>query len=610
MERISYYLRLLAGHDARPGIRAYFEEIEKANAENNPPLILLEAPTSYGKTEASIALAAWLAKESVIAERLIHVLPLKAIVEESYEKAKECLKKHFPEVTVGAQAMYFLDKTKTPFFLSRLVYTTIDSFVYNLFKLPVAEPRRYYSHFDVPRYAIYSSFVIFDEAHFFAGDDPPANFQEHANRMFAAFRASLAALIQGKVPIAVVTATMPPKFIEKIKEVAGIRDAKLIHIKVDVETLRRENEKEVKLQVGDREFFEERKNLEPKTRIIKNEKSLEIIKKHYSSKDNVLIVCNTVKKAQNLYKQLKERGIESLLLHGRLTTGDKQSTLQEAKSRLKKKNCILVSTQVIEAGVDLDFDVILTDAAPMTNLIQRVGRVGRKNRPRELYAYIVEGDGDGIYDPCLTSRSIQELITERDRQGDEFYLGWRMPGPEYIAHRPVPGAARLLEKIYYDWSLFWDEELERVLKEVDKYWQIHSGIVKEYEQKFCGLVRDSGVVPLAVVEGDKKFQSSKELYKELIGCLISVNSSFLIKNWRKILDADWSQRKVRYITISQNRILTRESGELFNLLDEASRPCEFVRMWDKFVEQVSDLQNDPVALKIRSEAYSSLGLTI
>ncbi|MEM2300507.1 MAG: CRISPR-associated helicase Cas3' [Candidatus Hadarchaeales archaeon] len=609
MKGISHYLKLLFGHDARPGIQTYFEEIEKANAENDPPIILLEAPTSYGKTEASIALAAWLVKESVIADRLIHVLPLRAIVEESYEKAKESLERYFPDIKVGAQAMY-LDKTKTPFFLGKLVYTTIDSFVYNLFKLPVAEPGRDHSHFDIPRYAIYSSFVVFDEAHFFAGDDPPANLREHANRMFAAFKASLAALVQGRVPVAVVTATMPRKFIEEIKNTISVGSAKLIHIKVDVEASRTETEGEVKLHMEDREFFEKRKNLEAKTRIIKNEEILKTIETHHSSSDNILVVRNTVKKAQDLYKQLEERGIPSLLLHGRLTMSDKQSVLQEAKSRLEKKNCVLISTQIIEAGVDLDFDVILTDAAPMTNLIQRVGRVGRKNRPRAFYAYIIEGDGDGVYDPDLTSRSIGELINERNRQGDEFYVGWRMPRSEYIGGHMVPGAGNLLEKIYRDWSPFWDKELEQVLKEVDRYWQIYSAIIRQYEQKFCSLIRDSGVVPLAIVRGGNEFQSSEELYKKLIGCLISVNSSFLIKNWRKILDVDESQKKVRYVAVSQNGISIKDSKEIFDLLNEPLEPCRFVRRWDEFVKEASDLQNHPVALKVRDEAYTYLGLVI
>jgi CRISPR-associated helicase Cas3 len=616
----SGYLERLFHHTPRPGIQTFFEGIAFADGKGKSPITILEAPTSYGKTEASIALAAWLVEESNLAERLIHVLPLRAIVEESYGVAKEALMQCFPEITVGAQAMHLLDMEKSPFFLRRLVYTTIDSFVYNLFKLPVAEPDRDYSHFDVPRYAIYSAFQVFDEAHYFAGDDHPReDIRGYQNRMFAAFRTSLSALAQGGVPFAIVTATMPRAFIDAIKEAINAFNREFVHIKVGMGEYRKLGHS-TELCIHDRDFFEERRSLEALTRIIGETDILRLVDDHSSCGDNVLVVCNTVNKAVGIYQALRTKGkTDVLLIHGRMTAGDKKRVLEEAKSRLERQACVLISTQIIEAGVNLDFDVIITDAAPMANLIQRIGRVGRRLRkqPRIIHAYIVEGNGDGVYEPELTNRSIQVLREVSSHQGDEFYVGWRMPEKTTINGQEVPGFSAILENAYQNWTINWDKELSKVLSEIDRYWQVDPRNVRDYARKMCSLVRTSGVISLAVLEKDQEDlvdASFRTAWERIQDSLVTVDLPWLLQRWEKVLDLDNERAIVRYVSIHEDTdrisIKEEESPELFNLFKNGGHNCTFLNKLNQFLRKRSNRFTHPIALKVSKEAYSSRGLLI
>ena len=95
------------------------------------------------------------------------------------------------------------------------------------------------------------------------------------------------------------------------------------------------------------------------------------------SKDNrVLIIVNTVDKAVNIYRLLKEymknQNQDIVLLHSRFSIKDRYE-----KELLINRSKILVSTQVSEVSLDIDFDILLTEIAPLPALIQRMGRVNR-----------------------------------------------------------------------------------------------------------------------------------------------------------------------------------------------------------------------------------------
>jgi len=114
------------------------------------------------------------------------------------------------------------------------------------------------------------------------------------------------------------------------------------------------------------------------------------------------VICNTVDKAQQVYMNLKKYfseiasdGYPELdLLHARFLYGERK--LREERTLIrygKEKNVnrpyrgILVSTQIIEQSLDLDFDLMVSEMAPVDLLLQRAGRMHRhkrNNRPEKL----------------------------------------------------------------------------------------------------------------------------------------------------------------------------------------------------------------------------------
>lgn len=97
-----------------------------------------------------------------------------------------------------------------------------------------------------------------------------------------------------------------------------------------------------------------------------------------------LVIVNTVDRAKELFKQLnksKSAPKKLLLLHSRFRKAERQAILDEALSEGTER--LLISTQVVEAGVDFSADVLVTELAPRSSMIQRFGRCNRKGRQND-----------------------------------------------------------------------------------------------------------------------------------------------------------------------------------------------------------------------------------
>jgi CRISPR-associated endonuclease/helicase Cas3 len=105
-----------------------------------------------------------------------------------------------------------------------------------------------------------------------------------------------------------------------------------------------------------------------------------------------LVVVNTVQRAQDLYRRLRDRVAdpsELLLFHARFPADERSRREREVLDRFgavtksqRPPRCLLVATQVAEQSLDLDFDFMLSDLAPVDLLLQRVGRLHRHDRER------------------------------------------------------------------------------------------------------------------------------------------------------------------------------------------------------------------------------------
>jgi CRISPR/Cas system-associated endonuclease/helicase Cas3 len=100
-----------------------------------------------------------------------------------------------------------------------------------------------------------------------------------------------------------------------------------------------------------------------------------------ADRPDTLVVCNTIRSAQTIYELLSEalRGnsdVRTSYLSSAVRPRDRRTRVTELREGSTEQR-VVVSTQVIEAGVDLDFDTVIRDFAPVDSLVQAAGRCNR-----------------------------------------------------------------------------------------------------------------------------------------------------------------------------------------------------------------------------------------
>ncbi len=164
-----------------------------------------------------------------------------------------------------------------------------------------------------------------------------------------------------------------------------------------------------------------RHNVEVKEEVINSEF---ITSKFQNNK--VLVICNTVKEAQRIYDELKEELPEAdiNLLHSRFTKKDRrekeESILKLGKSECEKSG-IWITTQVVEASLDIDFDILITELSDLNGLFQRMGRCYRNRKLEKdtpnCYVFVgreeVKNTGVGYVIDKEIYQMSRELIMEK-----------------------------------------------------------------------------------------------------------------------------------------------------------------------------------------------------
>ncbi len=373
---------------------------------------VLTAPTGAGKTEAALLWALYNRKRyeriffvlpyqvsiNSMGDRLSKVFPDKANVTELLKNATVTilhsntdlayLRDAMNDDKLAPKAAEFAQQAKEA---SRKIYSPIKvTTVYQL--LDIFFGRKF---FEVGLLELTNSLVIFDEIHAYDG---------HTLGLILVLLDCLKRL---NARVFIMTATLPPSLSKLLQDAAGISDENLISIQEDQAA---HDETSLLHEVRRRVFLYKDKCIDQMT---------EEIRLAVSSGKNTAVVCNTVDKAICLYEALS--GLKPLLIHSRFTYGHR--AIRETKQNIQKHN-LVISTQVIEVSLDVSFDVMFTELAPIDDLLQRFGRVNRHGKPNPDnlgICHILLGEDRGtnlIYSKSLIEVTRKTLLSDVQNESD------------------------------------------------------------------------------------------------------------------------------------------------------------------------------------------------
>lgn len=153
--------------------------------------------------------------------------------------------------------------------------------------------------------------------------------------------------------------------------------------------------------------------------MVHTEVESEFIKPFFNN-NRILVICNTISKAKKIYSELKEhfQGEEIHLIHSQFIKRDrsaKEKAIFEDGQKDSTKKCIWVATQVVEASLDIDFDLLFTELSDVNGLFQRMGRCYRNRRlDVDTNVYVFDG-GAKVCSGVGIDNFIDKLIFENSK---------------------------------------------------------------------------------------------------------------------------------------------------------------------------------------------------
>lgn len=470
-------------------------------AGNTVGNVILSAPTGSGKTETSLL---WLKKQIEVKGqgRVFYILPYTASINAMYERLNDKINSNTPKVGMihGKLAQYIENKMSDDGSVEgdKHKRQLIEDFKTLVTPLKITTPFQLLKHifglkgFEKGIMEWAGGYFIFDEIHAYDA------------RVFAQIIVLLEFAIKHLgVKVLIMTATLPSFMRNEIEKAIG----SFTSIVADKELYDSFTRHRIVLREG-----------------LINDSLLEI-QKDIDAKKKVLVVCNTVEQSQAVYQLLESD--HKLLLHGSFNADDRF----KIETELFDDNIqLLVGTQAIEVSLDIDFDVIYTEPAPLDALIQRFGRINRKRMK-------------GIC-PCVVfhERNIKDKFIYKD---------------ESVMQRTLDVLQKVIEK---NNGIIFETELQQMMDEI--YPDLNEVSKKEYEETklFLSYSLEHDLLPLA-----SSNEKEEEYYKQFDGKKVLPVS--LLPEYRKRLSNNQfikaegllvSIRETRFFGMLKNREIKKE----------------------------------------------------
>ncbi|MBQ7521684.1 MAG: CRISPR-associated helicase Cas3', partial [Clostridia bacterium] len=233
----------------------------------------------------------------------------------------------------------------------------------------------------------------------------------------------------------------------------------------------------------------------------------EIDKRQDEYSKKILVVCNSIDVADKIYAELKEHyqnEFEVNLFHAHFIRKDRrkkeEAILQASADRTKKE--IWVSTSVVEASLDIDFDILFTELSDLFSLFQRMGRVNRKGeKPYDktnCYVYTeLQGNAKrfSFYDKDIYRLSKEAVMNSADGIIDEKQKKYLID--TYLSLENVRKTAYL--KTYSTTLTYYSKLDDYVEKDAEKFRRIlsYDVIPKEVYQNNEVTIEQAKVVLLS-----------------------------------------------------------------------------------------------------------------
>ena len=321
--------------------RDAFRNFVLNNFDENYKLFTLTAPTGYGKTLTALNFALKFNKS-----RIIYALPFTSIIDQTYDIIAKIYKnndisvsKAHHKTTIDEENLTEDDRySKIKFlmesFSGEINVTTLYQLIFALFGNKNKD--------NVKFNQLKNSVVIIDEAQAI-----PYNFRKDFILLCEIISQRLGTIF------IFMSATMPVIKSENFKEISNL------------------------------DYFSKQDRYVIKWLDIGGED--ELLEKicETASDKNTLVVVNTIKKAQELFTKLRDK-FSCFCLNGYMYDDHKRATIEAVRCAIDKSKVdplaskiLLISTQSIEAGVDLDFDIGFREVSPISSIIQTAGRVNR-----------------------------------------------------------------------------------------------------------------------------------------------------------------------------------------------------------------------------------------